>query len=815
MRFFLLTLGLFLCWKIQAQCPNCGNWQVNAGETNINCPQDIPQPPTCTSCAGIGTYESNVGIRQTWDFTGTTTFSTIGLPVGWSFASAPSPSTSGAALTNDVFGPRHGLVQPNCSGGCAGTNYFCIGNIANLVTVGSQKLGGNFDGRPNVSQNLSYVVLRGSNNPALVSPTFNFSGVESFKIQIWLNASETSCGQMNSWGSCVGNQARLDFSADGGITWSLNMVMTTSASNVDMCSNATSNTYWIQGGTWSRVCITVFRSATSPGNFYTFASANTAPSGIVVNSAYFTSNFKFRIVYLQSASCNSSSSTNPGRYLAVDYPVVTSGNQVIPCGISFINMCGFGADNNDEGVGSSTSTSTALTGIGSVRRGVNHAERGVEIFNSQNSSFLPVNTSGGSLPTNYNLCDAEGGDALCADWGNNNNSYFVVYECLTDFEPSIGGVQVNYSKGTNPQTFALSKVTAPGKTPAIGWRWSGSRFINCSNSGDLLPGCSAYHFSTSSLSLQFIRAFYGLSIDGLGRCYAYYGPNSCTNYFNGPFISPRTQLQATVSAPNYIACNGTQAVFMGISNFCQSGTSFSGTSTISVYGPDNPSLLFETINSGVLGNNPITTPGEYFIVANLPNAPTQCLDCRQKVCVNITASDITNLNCNPLALQFENFQLLNKNNYLQLSWTISPENIAYFHVLGGTAPNNLQSLTQIEPQNNQKHYNFNLPANTHYQFFRIEALLQDGYSVFSPIQQNSFNSSQLYQITQKNHQVEVINPLQFALQLRLYDLNGRLLSEKYGSEESISLSLEDYPNGLYLLDIHFPDGSKTVEKIWK
>ncbi len=812
MKKVLLFVYILVGYELYSQCPDCGNWVNNIGETNINCPQDVPQPATCTSCASIGIFDPNPGIRQTWDFVGTTTFSTSGLPFGWAFASAPSPTTAGSPLANDIFGPRHGLVQPNCSGGCAGTNYFCIGNIANLVTSGSQKLGGNFDGRPNVTQNLSYVVLRGMNNPALVSPSFNFSTVESFKIQIWLNASETSCGQMNSWGSCTGNEARIDFSADGGTTWSLGMRLNTSSLNSDMCFNATSNTFWIQEGTWSRVCITVFRSATSPGNFYTFASTNTAPSGFVVNSAYFTNNFRFRIVYLQSVSCNNASSTNPGRYLAVDYPVVTSGNQVIPCGISFIKMCGFGEDNNDENVGSSTSTMHVASGVGSSRRGVNQAERGVEIFTSQNASFQSVNTSGASLPTSYNLCDSEGGDALCADWLSNNISYFVVYECLTDFEPSFGSVQVNYNKGTTAQSFLLSKVTSAGRTPAIGWRWSGSRFINCSNSADLLPGCSGYSFTTTSLPLQFIRTFYGLTIDHLGRCYAYYGPNSCTNYFNGPFISPRTQLNVTAPAPNYIACNGTQTVFIGISNFCQISSAFSGSSTISVFGPDNPSLLFETIPSNTLGSVPITTPGEYIIIANLPNSPTQCLDCRQKICINLTTSDIDALNCNPLSIAFEDFRIFEKSNHLELLWKIPSEIIVFFQVQAANFLNDFHNITKIPSQKSQNEYSFHFAKHS-YKFFRIQAVLNDGSSIFSEIQE-AISPPKLYSISQQKNQITILNPLNLSLEFQWTDITGKIILSEKRNEEIISLKTANISQGLYLLKIFLPDGSQTVEKIW-
>lgn len=810
-RFILFFVWIFVFAFLRSQCPSCGNWINDAGETNINCPQDIPQPATCTSCASIGTFDPNVGIRQSWDFIGTTTFSTIGLPAGWSFASAPTPSTSGAALANDIFGPRHGLVQPNCSGSCTGTNYFCIGNIANFVGSGSQKLGGNFDGRPNVSQNLSYVVLRGMNNPALVSPSFNFSSVQSFKIQIWLNVSETSCGQMNSWGSCIGNEARLDFSADGGATWSLNMRLTTSSANADMCTNSTSNTFWLQEGIWSRICVTVFRSATSPGNFYTFASTNTAPSGIVVNSAYFTSNFRFRIVYLQSASCNNSSSTNPGRYLAVDYPVVTSGDQVIPCGISFIKMCGFGEDNNDDGVGSSTSTSTSIV-FGSTRRGVNQAERGVEIFTSQNASFQSVNTSGASLPSNYNLCDSEGSDAMCVDWLSNNNNYFVVYECLTDFEPSTGSVQVNYNKGGTPQSFALTKVTAAGKTPSIGWRWTGSRFINCSTSGDLLPGCSAYHFTTSSLPLQFLRGFYGLSIDGLGRCYAYYGPNSCTHYFNGPFMSPRTQLQATGSAPNFIACNGNQAVFIGISNFCQSGSSFTGSPTISVFGPNNPSLLFETIPSNTLGSQPITTPGDYLIVANPPSSPAQCLDCRQKICINLTATNIASLNCNPLSVYFEEFSLDEGHQSVQLKWKINSESINYFWVQAGNSSHQLENIQKIDKIPTQNEYEWEIELGK-YQWFRIQALTYNGQSIFSDLQESKYTPQILYRCLKYSDKIEILNPHKIYLFVKMYDLSGKTLHQTQGFE-NLTIRLTDIPAGFYLIEIHSMDGNKTIEKVW-
>ena len=364
----LMIVCLLLSAGLYGQCPTCGNGTVDGGETAANCPQDVAHAATCTSpCAQPGAFEATIGIRQAYDFVGTTTWTTAGLPVGWAFAGAPSPTTAGALPAGDAYGAKAGIIQPNCSGSCAATNGFCIGNLASNSAVGAGgsggKLGANFDGRANVAANLSYAVLRGQNNPTLVSPTFDMSAVQGFKVQFWLFPSETSCGQGNSWGSCVGNAAFLDFSANGGTSWTQIMQMDLSSLSTDMCFNNSSNTKWLTESAWSRVCLTVFRSTTSPGNFYSLASGTSAASGIMVSSTYFTSGFKFRIRYSQTASCTSGiTATNPGRYLAIDYPVITSGNQMIPCGISFSNMCGYGADANDDGVGSSTLFSFSPTG---------------------------------------------------------------------------------------------------------------------------------------------------------------------------------------------------------------------------------------------------------------------------------------------------------------------------------------------------------------------------------------------------------------------------------------------------------------------
>ncbi|WP_343633098.1 T9SS type A sorting domain-containing protein [Fluviicola sp.] len=809
----LLLLVLLPSSFLNAQCPTCGNGVVDAGETNSNCPSDVSHSASCTSpCAQPGSFESAAGIRQAFDFTGTTTWSTAGLPSGWTFAGAPSATTAGALPAADAYGAKAGLIQPNCSGSCTSTNGFCIGNLANSVAVGSGgangKLGANFDGRTNTNQNLSYAVLRGQSSPTLVSPTFDMSGVEGFKVQFWLFPSETSCGQSNSWGSCVGNVAYLDFSANGGTSWTQILQMDISSSNTDMCINNSTNTKWLTESAWSRVCLTVFKSTTSPGNYYTAATGTTAASGIMVSSAYFTANFKFRIRYSQTASCTSGiTTTNPGRYLAIDYPVITSGDEMIPCGISFANMCGYGMDDNDDGVGSNSAT-TQTTAFSTVKRSVNQAERGVEILTSQTSAFSSQNLSGSAFATNYDLCNAEGGDQQCIDWQSNNNFYTAVYECITDWEAPTSGINVNYYKGTTPQSFGLTKVTASGKTAAIGWRYSGSRFVSCGGTSDLNSGCNGYLFLSNSLPTQFGRGFYGLATNSLGQAWSYYGATSCSHYFNGPTFAPIAVPTMVTGAPNYTVCSGNDLVFTADVAYC-SASSFTGSAAISVSGPGGFS---ETITAGSAGTNPIVIAGDYFLTGQTPTSPAQCLDCVRTVCVTVSQSDIDNCISTPLPVGLTNFRVENSETVSLILWeTESEENSDYFIVERSQGGSDFTAIGMADAKGNSDHRQF-------YQFTDTDPLPETSYYRLKMVDLNgSSRYSSVISSKRSGYSIQIVpNPNDGSFQviglsginsLELSDLHGKVLETKETDDGVISFHLKEKP-GVYVLRIN---NSKKTE----
>lgn len=820
-KLLLLTViaVIFLAENVLSQCPDCGNGSVDAGETFLNCPEDVSHDGTCVSpCAAPEPYETATGLRIAQDFTGTTTFGASALPAGWTFASGPSPTTAGtlASAGTDAYGAKAGLVQPNCSGSCTATNGFCIGNIASSTAVGAGgvggKLGANFDGRTNVNQNSSYAVLRGQGNPTLVSPNFDVSAVEGFKVQFWLCASESSCGQGNGWGSCVGNAAYLDFSSNGGTTWTQIMTLNTSSTNSDMCFNNSTNTLWLQEGTWSRVCLTVYKSTTSPGNFYAAATGSTAASGIMVNSTYFTSQFKFRIRYVQTASCTSGiSATNPGRYLAIDYPVVTSGNQLIPCGISFINMCGYGVDNNDDGVGGTGTTN--VIAHGTVRRSINQAERGVEILTSQNAAYGSQNLTGSAFATNYDLCNAEGGDAQCIDWRTNNNNYQAVYECITDWEAPTGDIRVSYYKNGSPASFGLTKVTAVGKTPTIGWRYSGSRFVNCGGTGDLNPGCNGYLFTTNSLPNQFLRAFYGLATNSLGQSWLYYGATSCSNYYNGPYFSPISAPATVSGAPNYTMCSGSDLVFTGATDFC-STSSFVGTATLSITGPGGFS---ETINSGATGTVPVTTPGDYTVTATLPSSPAQCLDCSRSVCVTITQADIDNC-LTPLPVSLNSFNANISGGMTFLNWTTeSEQNSAYFYIERaadgitfetiGTTPAAGNSTSPVQ-------YGFTdeYPLEG-LNYYRLRMADLNGAVRYSLVKAVHFTEKRPEIVPNPTTGKFTVNNLNYPAELVITDMRGTIVGSYTAVADALELDCSFLQKGIYTIHIQGPKHLQTCRLV--
>lgn len=784
----LLGILLFYASFSFSQCSNCGNGIVDAGETINNCPSDVSRNATCSvPTSAPGGSGSQTGIRIVEDFTtASTTLTSTGLPTGWTTSTG-----------TDAFGQKQGLITPTGSS-----------STGNKICSITSTLGADFDGKANSSSHPSFFILRGTGSKFLASPAYNMSAVEGFKIQFWLAGSSSSCG--GSFSSCSSAKAYLDFSSNGGSTWTQIMEMNSTGTSSDMCYTNT-NAVWFKDGSFSRVCLTVFKSSTSSGNYYPNADANSAGSGMMVNSVYFTANFKYRIRL--EGSCGTISTTNPGTYLAIDYPIITSGNEMIPCGLSFSNMCGYGLDDNDDGVGSSTAT-TLTTVFGTTKRGVNHSERGVEILTSQNALFVPVNTTGSTLGSDYIFGNAEGGDQQCINWqSSGGNSVTAVYEVVSDFKPATGGVQLKTYKNSSPVSINMTNVTASGKVPSIGWRYAALRFVNCSGSGsqDLNPGCNGYHFVTTSLPTSFGRTFYTLDINNSGKARSVYGATSCSNYFSGPTFAPIASPVDPFNDNSFVECSGDGLVFKANVDYC-SPSMFTGVATYEINGPAGFS---ETITSGET-SSAITEPGEYTITGQTPTTPTQCLDCSRSVCVTVSQAQIDNC---IVPLFNDNYLFTGqwKSSHNYLNWQVDSDfNHSHFELERSFDGVYFEPIASIDHSTTKstsgfvdfKDFNYQLGVN----YYRLKVFDFNGKQIYSRV--ISVNASSIGVKVYPNPTKGIINVLELPdnAQVDVVDLSGKLIQQYIPSSKSLTIYLAENA-GIYFINVRSEIGTETLKVV--
>ncbi|TXI83350.1 MAG: T9SS type A sorting domain-containing protein, partial [Crocinitomicaceae bacterium] len=442
---------------------------------------------------------------------------------------------------------------------------------------------------------------------------------------------------------------------------------------------------------------------------------------------------------------------------------------------------------------------TTATAFGTVKRSVNNAERGAEILTSQNSSFAAQNLSGSAFATNFDLCNAEGGDKQCIDWNANNNFYTTVYECIADWEaPSGTGINLQYYKGTTPQSIGMSKVTAAGKTALIGWRYSANRFVSCGSTTDLNPGCNGYSFLSGSLPTQFSRAFYALATNNLGQAWSFYGATSCSHYFNGPFFSPIAIPDTSVTG--VITCSSGDSFFTGDVDYCSTSAGFTGTPSLSIVGPNG---FNETISAGSVGTTPIVDAGDYTITASVPTTPTQCLDCGKSICVPISAAQIAS--CTALPIDLFNFYLENLTNRIVINWqTLSEHNSAYFEVQKSVDAIGFEAIGSIDAAGNSSDlltYSFVDDEKNELVYYRLKQVDFDGKFAYSQILSlenatktvfypNPSNGSINVSIANDNSTVSIVNSMGTIVYQVAFSEKGNYL-----------IDLKHHAKGVYWLEV--------------
>jgi len=367
---------------------------------------------------------------------------------------------------------------------CTGCGTWTLGNGSTLTLVPSAGWNGNSnetEAFANNMANIYYVKL--DRDEYIESPTIDMSGQESLKISFYAKSSSSGTGGGDTW-SNFSDHLRLQIW--NGTTW-ITVKDITQGTSVDenKISPALPFNYF---------CFTAYKSTTSPGNYYYNSSPN-------VNSAYFTSDFKFRVIFEGGFSGAPFAWVDDFTFRADADGYST----MIPCGISFWNepvATGYGQD------------------IGTT--GNNNAEKGVELELDNAINIPPLWAT-----------EANDGDTITQVFGS-GEAERVVFCVLSEQEINFAFPVVSFSA---PSIGNRSSVMSKDNNYiGPGWKYYAVEYISCDLAGGSISKPTdqfVYHY-VFEYGNEFIPVFYQLNTSGIETGG---GVTSSIERFNAPDIN--------------------------------------------------------------------------------------------------------------------------------------------------------------------------------------------------------------------------------------------------------------------------------------
>lgn len=315
---------------------------------------------------------------------------------------------------------------------------------------------------PSGMANVYYVKL--DRNEWIESPTIDMSAMESLKISFYAKSSSPGTGGGDSW-SAFSDHLKLQIW--NGSAW-ITVKQITEGTSVeeDQILPALPFNYF---------CFTAYKSNSSPGNYY----YNSTPN---VNSAYFHSGFKFRVIFEDGFSGAPFAWVDDFTFRADADGYST----MIPCGISFWNQPAATSYGQDTGT-----------------TGNNNAEKGVELELDNSINIPPLWAT-----------EADDGDTVTQVFGL-NESERVVFAVICEEEINFAFPVVNfYSPSMGWQSSVMSK---DNNYNGPGWRYYAVEYISCDLAGGSIaePTNDYRYYYTFEYGNEFIPVFYHLNTSGI------------------------------------------------------------------------------------------------------------------------------------------------------------------------------------------------------------------------------------------------------------------------------------------------------------
>lgn len=366
---------------------------------------------------------------------------------------------------------------------CSGCGPWTLNGGASLALAPSSGWNGNSNQTEAFADNMPNVYyVRLDRNEWIESPTIDMSNMSSLKISFYAKSSSSGSGGGDSWSS-FSDHLRLQIW--DGTSWITVKDITEGTSVAEnQISPALPLNYF---------CFSAYKETTSPGNYYYSSAPN-------VNSAYFHSDFKFRVIFEGGFS--------GAPFAWVDDFTFRTDNDgystMIPCGISFWNQPAATSYGQDTGT-----------------TGNNNAEKGVELELDNAISFPPVWNS-----------EANDGDTVTQVFGG-GESERVVFAVLSEQRIQFAFPRVHFYA---PDIGNQSSVMSLDNTySGPGYRYYAVEYISCDLAGGSIaaPTNDFQYYYSFEYGNEFIPVFYQLNTSGIETGG---GVTSVAERFNAPDV---------------------------------------------------------------------------------------------------------------------------------------------------------------------------------------------------------------------------------------------------------------------------------------
>lgn len=366
---------------------------------------------------------------------------------------------------------------------CSGCGNWTLGAGATLELVPSGGWNGNSNETEAFPDNMSNVYYAKLDRDEYIeSPTIDMSAQESLKISFYAKSSSSGTGGGDTW-SGFSDHLRLQI-WDGSAWITVKDITEGAFADENKISPALPFNYF---------CFTAYKSNTSPGNYYYSATPN-------VNSAYFHSDFKFRVIFEGGFSGAPFAWVDDFTFRADADGFST----MIPCGISFWNQ-----------------PAATSYGMDTGTTGNNNAEKGVEL-ELDNSINIPPNWS----------TEADDGDTVSQIFGS-GESERVVFAVISEQRIQFSFPRVHFyapDDGWNSATLSVdNNYSGPG------WRYYNVQYISCDLTSSTIaePTDDYRYYYSFEYGNEFIPVFYHLNTSGIET-----GGGATASYevFNAPDV---------------------------------------------------------------------------------------------------------------------------------------------------------------------------------------------------------------------------------------------------------------------------------------